>query len=141
MMTAGARRERRGTADSNRSHSKRHRRCIRKLVTVDTDRHAAAIDGERHGFHDPANVIGSFGVGDDPISIDIDQHGNLRGDIGTRRQIDLDLETLALDPESGRLQVLVETVRTSGCCSAAHNENDAEQNTEAWCHRVVSLAP
>ena len=110
-------------------------------MTVDTDWHAPAIDGDRRGFHDPANVIGSFGVGDDPISIGIDQHGNLRGDIGTRRQIDLDLETLALDPESGRLQVLVETVRAGGFCRAAHNENDAEQNTEAWGHRVVSLAP
>ena len=141
MMTAGARRQRRGTADSNRSHSSRHRRCIRKLVTVDTDRHAAAIDGERHGFHDPANVIGSFGVGDDPISIDIDQHGNLRGDIGTRRQIDLDPETLALDPESGRLQVLVETVRTGGCDRTGDDEDEAEQQAKAWGHRVASFAP
>jgi hypothetical protein len=110
-------------------------------MTVDSNRLAAAIDGERHGFHDQANVIGSFGVGDDPISIGIDQHGNLRGDIGTRRQIDLDLETLALDPESGRLQVLVETVRTRGCDRPGDDEDEAEQETKAWGHRVVSLAP
>ena len=110
-------------------------------MTVDTDRHAAAIDGERHGFHDPGNVIGSFGVGDDAIPIGIDQHSDLRGDIGTRRQIDLDLETVSLDPESGRLQVLVETVRTRGCDRPGGDEDETEQQTKAWGHRVASFAP
>ena len=140
-MTAGAYRERRRTADSNRSDSSRHRRCIRKLTTIDSDRQTSAVDGERHGFHDAANVIVSFGVGDDPISIGIDQHRNLRGDVGTRRQTDLDLKTLPLDPESGRLQVLVETVRTGGCGRTGDDEDQAEQETKAWGHRVASFAP
>ena len=140
-MTAGAGRQRRGTADSNRSHSSRHGRYIGKLVTVDSDRHAAAIDRERHGFHDPANVVGSFGVGDDPVSIGIDQHSDLRGDIGARRQIDLELEMLGLDPESGRLHVLVETMRTRGCDRPGDDEDEAEQETKAWSHRVASFAP
>jgi hypothetical protein len=110
-------------------------------VTVGGQRDATAVDGNRCRTQHATDVVRSFALRQNAIGIAVDQRRDPRGDVGARRQVDLDVKTFALDPDARGLQILVEPMRRHWRRRAGDECQHAEQDRQEPVHFAASLAP